>query len=163
MRPGIGFWGYLVTQQRFSFCRILYVVALLTILPPLPAAAQSPDPAVKGYEVEWLYRVRYGFIDEWWELWRKYEVPVLERAKSLGYILEYRVYRPTQHMDEAARWDYRVQIHYKDYESSGKLGALYNEIFKDSATRKREDQRRWELTTNHWDLPIYQVDVTRSR
>jgi hypothetical protein len=57
-------------------------------------------------------------------------------------------------MDEAARWDYRVEITYKDYASSSKLGALYDELFADSATRKKDEQRRWELTTNHWDLPI---------
>jgi len=32
-----------------------------------------------------------------------------------------------------------------------------------TATRKREENRRWELTVNHWDLPIYQVDTTKSR
>ena len=39
------------------------------------ALAQPPKPAAKGYEVEWVYRVRYGFIDEWWDLFRKYQVP----------------------------------------------------------------------------------------
>jgi hypothetical protein len=36
-------------------------------------------------------------------------------------------------------------------------------LFPDTATRKREENRRWELTVNHWDLPIYQVDTTRPR
>jgi hypothetical protein len=140
----------------------LLALALLTSF-AASSLAQAPKPDVKGYQVEWLYTVRYGFIDEWWDLWRRYEVPVLERAKTLGILLDYRIYRPTQHMDEAARWDYRVEITYKDYASSSKLGALYDELFTDAATRKKEEQRRWELTTNHWDLPIYQVDPTKSR
>jgi hypothetical protein len=45
-----------------------------------------------------------------------------------------RVYHPQFHTDEAARWD-----------------------------SKREELRRWELTTNHWDLPIYQVATTKGR
>lgn len=137
--------------------------ALLGVTLPGAASAQAAKPGVAGYEVEWLYRVRYGFIDEWWELFRKYEVPVLERGKQLGHVLEYRIYRPTQHMDEAARWDYRVQIVYKDYASAGKMGPLFDELFPDVATRKKDDQRRWEMTTNHWDLPIYQVDPTKPR
>lgn len=148
---------------RFATGPVRGLALALLLMLAGPAMAQAPKPDAKGYEVEWVYTVRYGFIDEWWDLWRKYEIPVLDRAKATGIILDYRIYRPTQHMDEAARWDYRVQITYKDYESSGRLGALYDQLFPDAATRKREEQRRWELTTNHWDLPIYQVDGTRSR
>jgi len=72
------------------------VVALLTAWTSL-AAAQPPSPSAKGYEVEWVYRVRYGFIDEWWDLFRKYQIPVLDRAKALGYIIDYRVYHPQFH------------------------------------------------------------------
>ena len=127
------------------------------------AVAQPPKPGVQGYEVEWVYRVRYGYIDEWWDLWRKYEIPVLDRGKELGYILDYRVYHPQLHTDEAARWDYRVEITYKDANSGAMLGPLYDELFPDAAARKRDEQRRWEMTTNHWDLPIFQVDPAQPR
>src|SRR5262245_21869068 len=80
------------------------------------AGAQPPKPDAKGYQVEWVYRVRYGFIDEWWDLFRKYQIPVLDRAKERGYILDYRVYHPQFHTDEASRWDYRIEITYRDVE-----------------------------------------------
>src|SRR5262245_3371479 len=79
-----------------------------------PATAQPPKPDVKGYEVEWVYRVRYGYIDEWWDLFRKYQLAILDRAKTLGYIVDYRVYHPQLHTDEAGRWDYRIEITYRD-------------------------------------------------
>src|SRR5579885_2455954 len=82
------------------------------------ALAQAPKPGVKGYEVEWVYRVRYGFIDEWWDIFRKYQIAILDREKALGYVLDYRVYHPQLHTDEAARWDYRVEITYRDYGAS---------------------------------------------
>ena len=150
-------------RRNLLYALVALVVLVGISLTPGVAQAQAAKPGVAGYQVEWIYRVRYGFIDEWWDLFRKYEVPVLERAKSLGLVLDYKIYHPTQHMDEAARWDYRVEITYKDYASSSGTGSLYSELFPDSATRKKEEQRRWELTTNHWDLPIYQVDVTKSR
>jgi hypothetical protein len=128
-----------------------------------PAMAQAAKPGVKGYEVEWVYRVRYGFIDEWWDLFRKYQVPVLDRAKSLGYVLDYRIYHPQFHTDEAGRWDYRVEIVYRDVDASKHEEEITEALFPDAATRKRDENRRWELTTNHWDLPIYQVDTTKSR
>src|SRR5215831_11950911 len=71
--------------------RMLGLVALVAVLATLTAGsagAQPPKPGVKGYEVEWVYRVRYGFIDEWWDLFRKYQLPILDRAKELGYILD---------------------------------------------------------------------------
>jgi len=138
-------------------CLILAALATGTAL------AQSPMPGVTGYKVEWVYRVRYGYIDEWWDLWRKYEAVALDRAKELGYVLDYKIYHPVLHTDEAARWDYRVEITYKDYDSSVKSNTLYDELFPDKAARKRDEQRRWELTANHWDLPIYQVDPGKPR
>lgn len=127
------------------------------------AVGQAARPGVKGYEVEWVYRVRYGFIDEWWDLFRKYQVPVLDRAKTLGYVLDYRIYHPQLHTDEAARWDYRVEITWRDFDASKHEEEIAQSLFPDAAARKRDENRRWELTTNHWDLPIYQVDTTKSR
>ena len=128
-----------------------------------PVLGQPPKPGVKCSEVEWVYRVRYGFIDEWWDMFRKYQIPILDRAKELGYILDYRVYHPQLHTDEAGRWDYRVEITYRDSAAASHEEEIAQALFPDAATRKREENRRWELTVNHWDLPIYQVDTTKSR
>ena len=138
--------------------RLVSAAAALAFAIPLAVAAraQPANPAAKGYEVEWVYRVRYGFIDEWWDIYRKYQIPILDREKQLGYVLSYRVYHPQLHTDEAARWDYRVEIVYKDFD-----GALHEDDV--AAARKAAENRRWELTANHWDLPIYQVDTTKPR
>ena len=137
-------------------------LALLSLVAGV-AVAQPADPGAKGYEVEWVYRVRYGYIDEWWDIFRKYQIPILDRAKELGYILDYRVYHPQFHTDEAARWDYRVEINYRDVDAAKHEEEIARELFPDTATRKRQENRRWELTANHWDLPIYQVDTTKPR
>jgi len=143
-------------------CLALMLMLLLLVLSE-GARAQAPKPGVKGYEVEWVYRVRYGYIDEWWDLFRKYQLAILDREKQLGYVLDYRVYHPQLHTDEAARWDYRVEITYRDADGARHEEEVTRQLFPDAATRKREENRRWELTTNHWDLPIYQVDTTQPR
>jgi hypothetical protein len=79
------------------------VALALSLLAAGEAVAQAPKPGIKGYEVEWVYRVLYGFIDEWWDIFRKYQVPILDRARELGYVLDYRIYHPLFHTDEAAR------------------------------------------------------------
>jgi hypothetical protein len=145
-----------------TFRGALLALGLALLAGPV-AFAQAPKPGVKGYEVEWVYRVRYGFIDEWWDLFRKYQVPILDKERQLGYVLDYRIYHPQLHTDEASRWDYRVEITYRDFDGTKHEDEIAQTLFPDGARRKKDELRRWELTTNHWDLPIYQVDVTRSR
>ena len=142
------------------FCGAM--VLALTI-PAGAAMGQAPKPGVKGYEVEWVYRVRYGHIDEWWDIFRKYQVAMLDREQQLGYIVGYRIYHPQLHTDENGRWDYRVEIVYRDFESSLHEDEVAGQMFPDQATMKRDENRRWEMTENHWDLPIYQVDTTKPR
>jgi hypothetical protein len=148
-------------RKSFGIFFALLLICLVGFAPR--AEAQAPKPGVSGYTVEWMYKVKYGFIDEWWDLFRKYEIPALDRAKEMGVVLDYKIFRPQQHMDETGRWDYRVEITYRDFASQGQMGGIMSTLFPDAATRKREEQKRWEWTANHWDLPIYQVDPTKSR
>ena len=65
--------------------------------------------------------------------------------------------------DEAARWDYRVEIVYKDFDGSLHEDEVAKTLFPDTAAQKAAENRRWAMTENHWDLPIYQVDTTKPR
>ncbi|MEI9963498.1 MAG: hypothetical protein WDM92_01035 [Caulobacteraceae bacterium] len=76
------------------------------------ARAQPAAPKPKTYEVEWVYRVKYGFQDEWWRIFQKYQIAILDREKQLGYVLNYTVTRPGLHVSEDSRWDYRIVITY---------------------------------------------------
>ena len=81
---------------------------------PVAAAMQQaeavPLPARKPVIVEWVYRVQYGHKDEWWRIFKKYQIAILERQKQLGYVKEYTVFAPSLHTSEDSRWDYRVII-----------------------------------------------------
>jgi hypothetical protein len=123
------------------------------------AGAQQPQPAqTKPYLVEWVYRVKYGYQDEWWKIFQKYQITTLDKEKDLGYVTSYQVVRPGLHTSEDSRWDYRIVIAYKDESSAGHGGEVEKSLFPDADKRKQEENRRWELTTNHWDLPIKEVD-----
>ena len=45
-----------------------------------------------------------------------------------------------------------------NYEASTHEGEVERQLFADRATLAHDEQRRWELTLNHWDLPIHEVD-----
>ena len=119
------------------------------------SATSSSD---KPYMVEWVYKVKWGYADEFWQIFKKYQIATLNREKQLGYVLSYEVYRPGHHMGEDSRWEYRIVITYKNIASSTHGSEVEKQVFPDQATMKREENRRWELTEAHYDLPIHTID-----
>jgi hypothetical protein len=109
--------------------------------------------------VEWVYRIQYGHQDEWWRIFKKYQIAILERQKQLGYVKEYTVFAPSLHTSEDARWDYRIIIvRTTDYPPPGQSEEeIARQLFPDQEAFVREENRRWEVTANHWDLPIHVV------
>ena len=107
---------------------------------------------------EWVYRVKYGFKDEWWKIFQKYQLAILNREKELGYIVSYTVYCPSLHISEESRWDYQVEVVFKNRAASSHGSEVEKELFPEMLTFRKEENRRWELTTNHWDMPIHIAD-----
>ncbi len=134
--------------------------ALLSGLPTSGAVAQSPvaQSHLPPYQVEWVYRVQWGESDEFWRLFRKYQIPLLDKEKQLGRVLSYTVYRPGLHTSEDARWDYRIVITYRDILATTQSRDLPKQVFPDQTTFKREENQRWRITVAHYDLPIREVD-----
>jgi len=122
------------------------------------AAIAQPTPAAKPYQVEWVYRVQYGHQAEWWKIFQKYQIAILDREQQLGYVTGYTVTRPGLHTSEDARWDYRIVITYPNYEGSTHEGEVTRQLFPDRTNLDRDEQQRWEWTANHWDLPIHEID-----
>jgi len=130
-------------------------IALMLCAPQPAFPAQAGQP---GYQVEWVYRIRYGYQDEWWRIFQKYQIAILDREKTLGYVANYVVVRPGLHTSEDSRWDYRIVITYPNQAGATHEDEVERALFSDRATLHREEQRRWELTLNHWDLPIHEID-----
>jgi hypothetical protein len=143
--------------MRKSIFHLFSILVLTVAIAPSATFAQSA-PAAKPYTVEWLYRIQYGHKDEWWSIFRKYQIAALDREQQLGYITSYIVYAPSLHTSEDGRWDYRIVINFKDQASSAHEGEVIHELFPDKSSLQKEENRRWELTTNHYDLPIHTVD-----
>jgi hypothetical protein len=124
-------------------------------------AEAAPLPAEKQVIVEWVYRIRYGSKDEWWDIFKKYQIAILDRQKQLGYVKEYTIYAPSLHTSEDSRWDFRVIIvrSSEDPPPGESEDEIAKQLFHDQGAFTRDENRRWELTTNHWDLPIHVVKL----
>lgn len=146
----------------------LSFITVLSFMPPTAYAYQAANTisatTARPEAVEWVYRIRYGFEDEWFQIFRKYQLAILERQKQLGYVLDYTVWAPSLHTSEESRWDYRVVITRTSHEAppGQSEGEVAKQLFPDQTAFKRDENRRWELTANHWDLPIHRVDPNRS-
>ena len=66
--------------------------------------------ADKPYVVEYYYKARWGFADEFIRLFRKNHYPVLKKQIGMGRILKITAARPRFHATEDGRWDYRITI-----------------------------------------------------
>lgn len=140
---------------------LLSAAFILTVILPVTYAEAQQSP--KTVTVEWVYRVRYGGHDEWFDIFKKYQLAILERQKQLGYVKDYTVYAPSLHTSEDARWDYRIIItRAADAPPGQSEGEVAKQLFPDQTAFKQAENRRWELTTNHWDLPIHIVNLKAS-
>ena len=146
------------TLRSIPFATALLIAALLLSV-TRTLVAQTGATIPSPYLVEWVYKVKWGHQDEFLEIFKKTQVPTLDREKQLGYIVDYTLYTGTSHRTgEDVRYDYRVVIAYKDEASSKHGSEVEKQVFPDQAAFKREDQKRWDLTLAHWDAPIRVVD-----
>jgi len=130
------------------------------------AATQSTNPQTqdKPYLIEYYYRARWGYADEFIRLFKKNHVPVLKKEQELGRILQISAVSPRFHGTEDERWDYRVTIVWKNVwvtQDGFDPETIAKQLFPDQETFKREEQRRFEILLAHWDLPIKEVDLEK--
>ena len=118
--------------------------------------------SAKGFPVEYYYKVKWGHFDEFKALYIKNHYPILLREQKMGRILTMNAAFPVNHAGEAARWDMRFTIVWKDaatayddFDSS----VLAKELYPNQATFKAEEQRRFELLVEHMDVPVTVDDL----
>ena len=138
---------------------LMISACIASLAPPALAQAQAKEPP---FVVEYYYKAKWGYADEFIRLFKKNHYPVLKKQVEGGRILEVRAERPRYHTTEEGRWDYRVTIVFKNAavasDSSGE-DAIVKQLYPDQETFKREEQRRFEILIAHWDLPIQPVNL----
>jgi len=139
----------------------LKIVFVFVVLCSGIALAQSAQP--KPFVVEYYYKVKWGHQQEFLDLFKKYHYPLLKKQVEMGRMKSVEMTAPRYHMNEEARWDYRVTIVFKD--AAAAFGdfdeeSLIKQMYPDQTTYKREEQRRFEILDGHTDVPIVPVDLT---
>lgn len=116
--------------------------------------------ADQPYVVEYYYKTKWGFTDEFLTLFKKNHLPVLKKQIESGRILSVKIEKPRYHATEDGRWDFRVTITFKSaaafHEPSGEE-EIIKRLYPDQAIFKKEEQRRFEILISHWDVPLVSV------
>jgi hypothetical protein len=109
----------------------------------------------------YFYRVRWGFQDEFLDLFQRNHYPVL-REQLGGRLTAIRTYAPRYHGDGRADWTFAVALTFRDaaalIQPSGEE-EIARRLFPDQVRFKKEEQRRFELLDAHWDVPLKELDM----
>jgi len=150
--------------QRFGTLVVISQV-MLASLPAFgaPQAAAS-NGSEKPFVVEYYYKAKWGYADEFIALFKKNHYPLLKKEIELGRMLKVTAVTPRYHATEDGRWDYRVTIVFKNATVANEPfdeDALKKQLFPDQEAYQREEQRRFSILEAHWDLPIKKVDLEK--
>src|SRR6266403_4816444 len=142
--------------------KIASLIVALALSVPTAVHAQTNAPTDKPFVVEYYYKARWGFADEFLKLFKKNHYPLLKKEVEMGRMLKIWMNQPRYHTTEDGRWDYRVTIVFKNAAVANEAfdeDALKKQLFPDQETYQREEQRRFEILDAHWDLPLKTVDL----
>ncbi len=142
----------LVVSLAFMLCLTSYI----------QTRGQTVQPKEKPFVVEYYYKAKWGYAEEFIRLFKKNHYPFLKKQVEVGNALQVTAQSPINHGTEDGRWDYRVTIVWKNvqvaHDDAGDEQVL-KQLYPDQETFKREEQRRFEILLAHWDVPIKSVDL----
>ena len=144
--------------------RLLIVMCVFGIAASLHASAQSAAAPDKPFVVEYYYKARWGYADEFLKLFKKNHYPLLKKEVEMGRMLKVWMDQPRYHTTEDGRWDYRVTIIFKNAAVANEAfdeDALKKQLWPDQETYQHEEQRRFTILEAHWDLPVKTVELEK--
>jgi hypothetical protein len=152
-------------RVRTALCR---AVAACAVLGGLPLGAQAPSatrtaaaPALQPYVYEFYYKVKWGALEEWLDLYKKNHYPILLRLKEQGKILSMSAATPVDHAGEEKRWDFRFTIVYRDVVAAHDetSAEMIRQMYPDQVAFKAAERRRFELLIEHMDVAVWVDDL----
>jgi hypothetical protein len=134
----------------------LIIPALVFVFSSFNGFAQTA--AARDYfTVENYYKVKWGFADEFINLWKTNHYPLLKKAIEKGDLISVTASKPKYHSGEDTRWDFRVTLVFKNAAAAfdPDLTTPYkNQLFPDQAAYIKAEQHRFELLLSHWDIEV---------
>ena len=142
----------------------LFATAFLTIVFFVSISSFAQVKKDEPFTIENYYKVKWGYADEFIDLWKKNHYPLLKKAIQKGDIISVVAQKPMLHGGEDTRWDFKVIIVFKNAETAfdKNLTTPYKkELYPDADKLVKDEQHRFELLISHWDVMIENLDLSK--
>jgi hypothetical protein len=122
--------------------------------------AQAPAPSAEASKTTWyFYTVKWGFQNEFLDLFQRNHYPVLKAQLDAGVYTRVRTFVPENHGDGRADWTFAVELVRAAKPPAFDEAAALLKLFPDQMKFQNEERRRFELLVAHWDVPLNVVDM----
>ncbi len=126
------------------------------------SVAQITKPADESFIIENYYKVKWGYADEFINLWKINHYPLLKKAIEKGDIVSVSAEKPKLHSGEDTRWDFKVTIVFKNAKLAfdADLTTPYKkQLYPDIDKLAKDEQHRFELLLAHWDVMVEKIEL----
>ena len=137
--------------------KLLFILIVLCSYTTIHAQDKSGYFTIENY-----YKVKWGFADEFINLWKVNHYPLLKKAIDKGDIISVEAEKPKLHSGEDTRFDFKVTIVFKNEKLAfdPNLTKQYEaQLYPDAEKLKKDEQHRFELLIAHWDVMIEKIQL----
>jgi len=146
------------SQSKWLFSFFIGITFLMTMTSRINAQNKKDEP----FAIENYYKVKWGYADEFIDLWKKNHYPLLKKAQEKGDIISVTAEKPKLHSGEDTRWDFKVTIVFKNAQLAfdPNLTTPYKQqLYPDGEKLIRDEQHRFELLIAHWDVMVENIEL----
>jgi hypothetical protein len=143
-------------------CRMISVAVLTMLFSVVAVGGQAPPKQATGQaKTTWyFYTVKWGLQDEFLDLFQRNHYPILKAKEKAGMFRSVRTYVPEFHGDGRADWTFAVELVVPPQAPTTPSDEeIISKLYPDRAKFVREEQRRFEILSAHWDVPLNVVDL----
>ena len=142
--------------------RRVIMMSAICLIGSLAVGAQAP-PKQSGGEPKatwYFYTVKWGLQDEFLDLFQRNHYPILKAKEKAGMYRSVRTFVPEFHGDGRADWTFAVELVVPpNAPTTPSDEEIIARLYSDRPKFAREEQRRFEVLTAHWDVPLNRVDL----
>ena len=138
---------------------VLFFIVWLTLSFTAQAQEASKEEPVT---VAYFYKVKWGYQNEFLELYKRNHYPVLEAMVKSGRLVEVQTWMPRFHGDGRSDWTFMSVLVFTSWEAmadNSEEQKIIKDLFPDEERFQREEQRRFEILEAHWDVPLREAPM----
>jgi hypothetical protein len=143
-------------KLKISLKFILFFISVLML------QSISAQDSKDYFTIENYYKAKWGYDDEFINLWKTNHYPLLKKAIEKGDIISVTAEKPKLHSGEDTRWDFKVILVFKNEKLAfdPNLTKQYEkQVYPDLDKLKKDEQHRFELLIAHWDVMVGKIEL----